>query len=68
MKTLGDQEEVEEEELENILEEEELEDEDQEYVITEMNKVTWPEIFLVQGDHGSLTAEPKDMQLKTAQS
>jgi hypothetical protein len=55
-------------EPEEILEEEELEDEDQADVITAMNKVTWLEIVLIQGDHGALTAEPTDMQLKTAQS
>ena len=68
MKTRKDQEEVEEVELEEISEEEELEDEDQEDVINVMNKVTWPEIVLIQGDHGALTIETTNMQLKTAQS
>jgi hypothetical protein len=68
MKTLRDQEEVEEVELEEILEEEELEEEDQADVTTVMNKVTWLEIVLIQGDHGALTAEPTDTQPKTAQS
>jgi hypothetical protein len=68
MKTHRDQEEVEEVELEETSEEEELGEEDQEDVITVMNKVTWPEIVLIQGDHGALTAEPMDMQLKTVQS
>jgi hypothetical protein len=68
MKNHRDQEEVEEVELEEISEEEELEYEDQVDVITMMNKVTWPEIVLIQGDHGALTIEPTDRQLNIAQS
>jgi hypothetical protein len=57
MKTLRDQEEVEEVELEETSEEEELGEEDQEDVITVMRKVSWLEIVLIQGGHGALTAE-----------
>ena len=68
MKTLRDQEEVEEVEPEETLEEGELGEEDQADATTVMNKVTWPEIVLMQGDHGSPTTEPTDTQLKTSQS
>ena len=68
MKTLRDQDEVEEVELEDILEEEEPAEEDQENVITVMNKVIWIEIFCIQGDHGALTAEPMDTQPKSSLS
>jgi hypothetical protein len=63
MKTLKDQEEVEEVELEEISKEEKLGDKDQEDVITMMNKVTWPDIVLIQGAHGALTTEPTETQL-----
>jgi hypothetical protein len=68
MKTLRDQEEVEEVEPEETSEEEELGEEDQEDVITLMSKVTWIETFLIQGGHGALTADPMDTQHKTTQS
>jgi hypothetical protein len=68
MRTLRDQDEVEEVELEETSEEEELEEEDRADATTVMNRVTWLEIVLIQGDHGALTAEPMDMQPKTAQS
>jgi hypothetical protein len=68
MRTLRDQDEVEEVELEEISEEEELVEEDRADVITVMNKVIWLEIVLIQGDHGALTAEPMDTQPKTSQS
>jgi hypothetical protein len=68
MKTLRDQDEAEEVELAEISEEEELVEEDQVDVITMMNRVTWLETVLTQGDHGVLIAEPMDTQLKTAQS
>ena len=49
-------------------EEEELGEEDQEDVTTVMNKVSWLEIVLIQGNHGAITTEPIDTQFKTAQS
>jgi hypothetical protein len=67
MKTLRDQKEVEEVEMEETSEEEELEEEDQEYVTTVMNKVSWLEIVLIQGNHGVLTAYPTDTQSKTVE-
>jgi hypothetical protein len=68
MQPLRDREEVEEVELEETLEEEELGEEDQVDATIMMRKATWMEIFLTQGGHGALTAEPMGMQLKTAQS
>jgi hypothetical protein len=68
MKTLRDEEEVEEVDPEEILEEEELGEEGQEYFITMMIKVTWIDIVLIKGDHGALIVEPTSMQLKTSQS
>ena len=68
MKTLRDQEEVEEVELEETSEEEEMGEEDQADVITVMSKVTWLGIFLNWDDYGAHTAEPMDTELKTAQS
>ena len=55
-------------EPEETSEEEGLGEEFQLYVITVMSKVTWLEIVLIQGDHGSLIEEPTGTQLKTAQS
>jgi len=63
MRTLKDQDEVKEVELEENSEEAE----DRVDATIVMNRVTWLEIVLIQGDHGSLTAEPTNMQLKTAQ-
>jgi len=68
MKTLRDQEEVEDVEPEETLEEEELGEEGQEDVITMMRKVTWLETILIQGDHGALIEEPMGTQLKTTQN
>jgi hypothetical protein len=68
MKTLRDQDEAEEVELVESSEEEKLVEEDREDVITVMSRVTWLETVLIQGGHGVLTAEPTDMQPKTAQS
>jgi hypothetical protein len=65
MKTLRDQEEVEEVEREEISEEEELGEEGQADVITVMRKVTWLEIVLIQDDHGALTAKPMGTQMNT---
>jgi hypothetical protein len=67
MKTLRDQEEVEEVEPEEISEEEELGEEGQAYVIIVMTKVTWIETSLIQGGHGALTTKIMGMRLKTAQ-
>jgi hypothetical protein len=66
MKTLRDQEEVEEVELEETSEEEELGEEGQANVITVMSKATWLETVLIQGGHGALTAEPMGMQLNNS--
>jgi hypothetical protein len=68
MKTLRDQDEVEEVELAESSEEEKLAEEEQEDVITVMSRVTWLETVLIQGSHGFLTAEPTDMQSKTTWS
>jgi hypothetical protein len=65
MKTLRDQEEVEEVEPEETSEEEELGEEDQEDVITVMRKFSWIETVLIKGGHGSLTTEPMETQWKT---
>ena len=66
MKTLRDQEEVEEVEPEETLEEEELGEEGQANVITIMRKVTWLETILIQGNHGALIAELMGTQPNTA--
>jgi hypothetical protein len=66
MKTLREQEEVEEVGLEETLEDEGLGEEGQEYVTILMRRVTWLDIVLIQGGHGSLIAEPMGMQLKIA--
>jgi hypothetical protein len=49
-------------------EEGELAEEDQEDVITMINKVILIEIVLIQGGHGALTAEPMDTQPKTTRA
>jgi hypothetical protein len=66
MKTLRDQEEVEEVELEETSKEEEPGEEDKSNVTTLMRKDIWQEIFLIRGDHGALTTEPMGMQLNIA--
>jgi hypothetical protein len=68
MKPLKDWEEAEEVGPEETSEEEELGEEDQVDATTVMRKVTWLGIVLNRDDHGALTAEPMDTQLKTSQS
>jgi hypothetical protein len=67
MTPLRDREEVEEVELEETSEVDESGEEDQVYATNVMRKATQLEIFLTQGSHGVLTAEPMGTQLKTAQ-
>jgi hypothetical protein len=54
--------------LEETSEEEETKEENQVYSTNVMGKSTWLDIVLTRGDHGALTIEPMDTQLKTTQS